>query len=83
MKTDFGPETCSTRRCPHGKLYDDFCGQCDDRPDSDTPLTLKCWRNGKWQADELANLSAKLEREVAKLRIETAPPFGSGRRRNL
>ena len=26
---------------------------------------MRCWRDGKWHADELANLAAKLERELA------------------
>lgn len=36
--------------------------------DSDTPRTLACLRDGKWHADELANLCAKLERESANLK---------------
>lgn len=27
--------------------------------------TLSCFRDGKWQVDELANLSEKLEREIS------------------
>lgn len=33
----------------------------------ETPRTTRCWRDGKWHADELANLSANLERENAEL----------------
>jgi hypothetical protein len=29
---------------------------------------MRCWRDGRWHADELANLSAKLEQENATLR---------------
>lgn len=29
-----------------------------------TPRTMRCWRDGKWHTDELANLSAKLEQEL-------------------
>ena len=29
-----------------------------------TPKTMNCWRDGKWHADELANLAAKLERDA-------------------
>ena len=33
----------------------------------ETPKTSRCWRDGNWHADELANLSANLERENAEL----------------
>ena len=32
-----------------------------------TPKTMNCWRDGKWHADELANLAAKLERDAQNL----------------
>lgn len=33
-------------------------------PESKTPSTLRCWRDGKWHADELANLAAKQEEQL-------------------
>ena len=32
-----------------------------------TSKTLSCFRGGKWQVDELANLSEKLERELTSI----------------
>ena len=32
---------------------------------NETPKTSRCWRDGKWQTDELANLAASQERELA------------------
>lgn len=46
--------------------------------DSDTPKTLACFRDGKWHADELANLSSKLEKENKRLKIEVERAFEEG-----
>lgn len=45
---------------------------------SDTPKTLACFRDGKWHADELTNLCAKLEQENKTLKIEAEKAFEEG-----
>lgn len=49
----------------HRVMYPPIDPSSATRPD--TPETLRCWRDGKWHADELANLAAKFERALRRI----------------
>lgn len=58
---------CDYKPCPTCHPESSFAAPTGLEPATETPRTMRCWRDGRWHADELANLAAKLECENAEL----------------
>lgn len=65
MSGEFGPPNCPKCGYAHQPTFD--CRAHKSPISTETPRTMRCWRDGRWHTDELANLAAKLERENVEL----------------